>query len=149
MRLRAPTEQDRQSSFLEALYIPSRLRSAVSLFLLPRTKVGNRCIPVTCDQDQAESEGENQRWRAWLFIRDERIYKQALGFRNNLILVIVFGLVVCTGIGIQREAQPGAEFSAPTTFSPTSKPLAARTPVITGPRVVTKLASQVGPLGEE
>ena len=137
MNLCAPTQKNKQSSFLDALYIPTRLRSAVSLFLLPRTKVGNRCNSITSDRDQAESDREKQLWRNWIFIRHSRAYKQDLGFRNNLILLMGFGLFVCMGVGMQREARSGAESQVPTSYSMTSTPRPARTPVIPAPQVVT------------
>jgi len=109
-------ERSRQARFLDAVHIPTCLRSALSLSALARTKFGNRCNDITHEWEQAQSEHATKRWRRWLSTRRERTYKRDLGFRNSLALAVGFVLLVWTGIGIQRSTVPRVR-KLPTSYS--------------------------------
>jgi hypothetical protein len=100
-------ERDRLRSFLDAIYIPQRLRSSIDLGSAPRTKSGNRTNELVVGWDRAESDETIRRWRNWVVVRRARAYKKAIGFRNAAIMATAFLLLVCLGLGLQRTAKTG------------------------------------------
>ena len=64
--------------FMDAIYIPQRLRDPGELTDVPRDKPGNRTNEVTHGWDRAADEHAQKKVRRWIKLRETKAYKATL-----------------------------------------------------------------------
>jgi hypothetical protein len=119
----SPAEQSAVTRFLDALYIPEKLRHPLSLLPALRSKAGNRTNLTAFAVECAKTKKKVIQWDKVLFIqrRDEEELTIFLG--TCMVVSTMLALAFLAGLGVRRALTPEdlAQASTPKVFSMVSK----------------------------
>jgi hypothetical protein len=123
IRTDPPAEQSAVSRFLDALYIPEKLRHPLSVLPAIRSKAGNRTNLTAFEVECAKAKKKAILWDKVLFIQRRDEEELAVFFGTCMVVSAMLALAFLAGLGVRKALTPEdvAQAMTPKVFSMVSK----------------------------